>query len=310
MGYGPLDLCFVVEGLPCGILPPLELAGLSASSDPASYSGDGDLIPDGTGTPYLDIFSQPSAGESGGIPSGTGQYYSVDYGNVHVVSLDSQLTARDEIARESMRQWLIADLSSNTSSWTVVIFHHPPYTKGANHDSDDTEFSPFDRPEWDMRNEFTAVFEAYGVDVVYGGHSHSYERSYYLRGHTGTSDTFDPAAHAELNAQSEPSLGFGEDTYEQQSPTSGGLDDRVVYTVAGSSGKADSGGGFSTTDEEWLRHPAHIPQASDTECDQVGGCRNGLAMKGSVVIDAGKKSLTAKFVDVNGAVLDQFTITR
>jgi hypothetical protein len=244
------------------------------------------------------------------VPSGTEQYYSVDYGNVHIVSLDSQLTARDEVARESMRQWLMADLSSNTTSWTVVIFHHPPYTKGANHDSDDTEFSPIDRPEWDMRNEFTEIFEAYGVDVVYGGHSHSYERSYYLRGHTGTSDTFDPAVHAELNADGEPSLGFGNDTYQQQSPTSGGLDDRVVYTVAGSSGKADDGGGFTTTDEEWLRHPAHILQAADTECAGAEGCRNGLAVKGSVVIDAGKKSLTAKFVDVNGAVLDQFTITR
>ena len=35
-----------------------------------------------------------------------------------------------------MMDWLLADLGSNSRDWTVVIFHHPPYTKGANHDSD------------------------------------------------------------------------------------------------------------------------------------------------------------------------------
>ena len=50
--------------------------------------------------PYLNIFSLPAAGESGGVASGTEQYYSVNYGNVHVVSLDSQLSARDPDQRE------------------------------------------------------------------------------------------------------------------------------------------------------------------------------------------------------------------
>lgn len=325
MGYGPIAYCLLDPRVPC---PPdgpiIPLAGLSSAADPAAYDGNADLIPDGTGIPYLDIFSLPSAGESGGVPSGTEQYYAVDYGNVHIVSLDSQLTARDTTAREAMRQWLIADLSSNNRDWTIVIFHHPPYSKGSNHDSDDVENSLFDIPMWDMRNEFTPVFEEYGVDVVYSGHAHSYERSYYLRGHTGVSNTFVAADHAELNGAGVPALGYGDDTYAQLSPTSGGVDDRVVYTVAGSSGKADDHGGFNVTEEELLRHPAHILQPEDPHCDvtfhegdhldadgnQVVGCRNGLALKGSVVVDAGKKTLTAKFVDVDGNVLDQFTITR
>jgi 3',5'-cyclic AMP phosphodiesterase CpdA len=314
MGYGILEICLLAPSVPCGIFQPI--AGTSTSDDPNDYASEanldanGDLIPDGIRSPYLDIFSLPDNGQSGGSPSGTEQYYSVDYGNVHVVSLDTQLTARDDTTREAMRQWLIADLSANSLDWTVVIFHHPPYTKGRNHDSDDTEDNIIDRPEWDIRNDFTPVFEDYGVDVVYSGHSHSYERSYYLSGHTGTSDTFDPALHAELNAANEPSLGKGADTYAQLSPTSGGVDDRVVYTVAGSAGKADSGGGATTTDEEWLRHTAHIIQTADTACGTVEGCRRGLGMMGSVVLDATASELTAKFVDVNGAVIDDFTITR
>jgi hypothetical protein len=317
MGYGEIDLCIFVPSIPCGSQT-LATGGVSASSDPDSYDSDGDLTPDGTGMPYLDIFTLPADGESGGVSSGTEQYYSIDYGNVHVVSLDSQLSARDDTARAAMKDWLVSDLSANDLDWTIVIFHHPPYSKGENHDSDDANRSPIDLPMWDMRNEFTPVFEEYGVDVVYSGHSHSYERSYYLRGHTGTSDTFSAAAHAELidDDPDQPASGREGEAYEQLSPTSGGIDDRVVYTVAGNAGKADYGGdSFGITDDdEWLRHAAHIEQPfSDTECDSPEGCREGLrglGVKGSVVIDADSDSLRARFVDLNGDVLDEFTINR
>ena len=119
---------------------------MSTSSNPDDYDGNKDLQPDGTGMPYLDIFSLPSDGESGGLASGTEQYYSVDYGNVHVVSLDSQLSARDPAQREAMKEWLVADLAANDRDWTIVIFHHPPYTKGANHDSDDADGGLRHRP--------------------------------------------------------------------------------------------------------------------------------------------------------------------
>jgi hypothetical protein len=322
MGYGPLPICILApascQGDPPKPINPnapesIPYGGLSTSSNPDDYDGTGDLQPDAGGMPYLNIFSLPTAGESGGLASGTEQYYSVNYGNVHVVSLDSQLSARDPGQREAMKEWLVADLGGNDRDWTIVIFHHPPYTKGANHDSDDANGGlGVDKPEWDMRNEFTPIFEDYGVDVVYSGHSHSYERSYYLRGHTGTSDTFSADEHAELNAAGAPGLGYGKETYAQLSPTSGGIDDRVVYTVAGNSGKADTNAGLGgvTDPGEWLRHPAHVPQPADSECAVAAGCRNGLAVRGSVVLDASFFQLTAKFIDVNGEVLDQFTINR
>jgi hypothetical protein len=164
-----------------------------------------------------------------------------------------------------------------------------------------------------LRVEFTPVFEQYGVDVVYNGHSHSYERSYYLRGSRATSTAQDPLLYGELDATGQPALGRDE-PYQQLSPTSGGLDDRVVYTVAGSSGQADSRVS-SSYDGVWLRHPAHVPQPVDTRCsadpnDGFTGCRNGLAVLGSVVLDAGANSLTSRFLDVNGNVLDEFTIER
>ncbi|MFK7977864.1 MAG: metallophosphoesterase, partial [Halioglobus sp.] len=99
----------------------MGLFGVSSSADPDSWiARPGD---DPIRMPYLDIFSLPQNAEAGGVASGTEQYYSFDHGNVHVVSLDSQLSARDAGQRATMRSWLIDDLSSNTSDWTVVIFH-------------------------------------------------------------------------------------------------------------------------------------------------------------------------------------------
>ena len=302
MGVGlPFDICPFVKIPTCEAGPVMmNVGGISESSDPDSYDSDGDG-PDASGFPYLNIFSLPSKGEMGGVPSGTEQYYSFNYANVHVVSLDSQLTNRDEALRATMRDWLVDDLSANTADWTIVIFHHPPYTKGENHDSDR------EQAEIDMRVTFAPVFENYGVDVIYSGHSHSYERSWYLRGHYGMSDSFDATRNALLDVDGNPALGQGSEPYEQ-----GGAQNRAVYTVAGNAGKADEkkpcpeGQVMGCTLPNWLQHPAHR-----TFTDTAPGYEsNGIARKGSIVLDASKSTLTSRFVDEHGEVLDYFTIKR
>jgi len=274
--------------------------GGSTSANPNDFMSRDNLTP--RRIPYLDIFTLPTAAEVGGVPSGSEQYYAFDYGNVHFVSLDSQLTARDDSQRLAMKQWLISDLSSNQLDWTVVIFHHPPYTRGS-HDSDSKPASllGIDQPIIDMRVEFTPIFEDYGVDFVYGGHSHSYERSYYLNGHTGDADSFDAGVHAELTAAGAPAKGYGEESYPQSSANSQ-QDDKVVYTVAGSSGKVSLHRSGRSDGE--LDHPAHIVQPLDAEG------RHGLAELGSVVLDAEATTLTARFINERGEVMDIVVIRR
>jgi hypothetical protein len=302
MGTGAaFDICIYRRIPACESGPVLmNIGGGSSSSNPASYDSDGDG-PDPSGLPYLNIFTLPAKGEMGGVPSGTEQYYSINYGNVHVVSLDSQLTNRDEAQRAVMREWLVDDLSANELDWTIVIFHHPPYSKGSNHDSDR------EQNEIDMRVTFAPVFENYGVDVIYSGHSHSYERSWYLRGHYGMSDSFDIINNAFLGSDGNPSLGQGSEPYEQRE-----AEGRSVYTVAGNAGKADrerpcpEGMKMGCTLPDWLKHPAHrtfsqlAPEYKS----------NGIALKGSIVLDAKEMTLTSRFVDENGQVLDYFIITR
>ena len=117
--------------------------------------------------PYYDIFSLPTNGESGGVASGTEAYYSFNYGNIHFVCLDSYDSDRSESG--AMHTWLENDLAAHSSDWLVAFWHHPPYSRGS-HNSD------LEPNLIQMRNNFLPLLEDYGVDVVFCGHSHSYER--------------------------------------------------------------------------------------------------------------------------------------
>lgn len=131
--------------------------------------------------PYYELFTIPTCAEAGGVASGTAAYYSFDYGNVHFICLDSY--GSDRSPAGAMFTWLARDLASSDKDWKVAFWHHPPYTKGS-HDSD------IEIELVEMRERALPILEDAGVDIVLGGHSHSYERSYLIDGHYGISDSF------------------------------------------------------------------------------------------------------------------------
>ena len=82
-------------------------------------------------TPYFQNFTIPTQAESGGIASNTEAYYSFDYANIHFISLNSYGTVDDKKLYDTtgtQAQWLKQDLLANTQKWTIVYWHHPPYT--------------------------------------------------------------------------------------------------------------------------------------------------------------------------------------
>ena len=121
------------------------------------------------------------------------------------------------------------------------------------------------------------------------------------------SDSFDITNNAFLDADGNASLGQGSKPYQQ-----GEAEGRSVYTVAGNAGKADKekpcpeGMEMGCTLPNWLKHPAHRTFSQLTPEYKS----NGIALKGSIVLDAKESTLTSRFVDENGQVLDYFTITR
>ena len=87
-------------------------------------------------------------------------WYSFESGPVHIVCLESNY--RNSL-RLSQLFWLINDLRLNTKPFTIVYFHHPPYSSG-NHGS-----------TYILRFLWGFIFDYFNVDIVFNGHDHSYE---------------------------------------------------------------------------------------------------------------------------------------
>jgi hypothetical protein len=226
------------------------------------------------GEPYFNAFSFPTAGECGGKPSGTENYYSFDHGNIHFISLDSQVGKNRE-ANGPMFTWLEADLSSTQQKWIIAFFHHPPYTKGS-HDSD-TE-----RAHIEMRERALPILEAHGVDLVLGGHSHCYERSMLIDGHYGLSTTFDPAIMAKDKGNGRETGDGATGVYNKKSGDHNG----TVYIVGGNSGKVSGGR---------LNHPVMTVSKS---------------LLGSLAIDVQADRMDILEIGVDGEAFDQFSILK
>lgn len=222
--------------------------------------------------PYYDIFTLPTDGSAGGVPSGTEAYYSFDYGNIHFICLDS--FDSDRGPGSAMLAWLEQDLLETTQDWIIAFWHHPPYSKGS-HDSDE------ENELIEMREYALPILEDYGVDLVLSGHSHSYERSFLIDGHYGSSDTLTGNMIVDSGDGDEYGTGAYKKLTGGTAPHEG-----AVYVVAGSSGKIS---------EAPLDHPVMY---------------RSLLNLGSLELNISDGFLDARFIGTDGAILDSFTINK
>lgn len=96
-----------------------------------------------------------------------GRWYSVERQGIHFIVLDTN----SSIGPVSMQyKWLVDDLESvkDRNKFIVVIMHHPIFSTGY-HSGKKIELTKILVP----------LFEKYGVDIVFSGHDHDYERSLY-----------------------------------------------------------------------------------------------------------------------------------
>jgi hypothetical protein len=95
--------------------------------------------------------------------------------NVRIFALDSNYMDPRQL------DWFEKEVSSSGSDWKIVFFHHPLYSSGRKHGSD-TE----------LRAVLEPLLIKHGVDVVFTGHEHFYQRitpqsgiNYFIVGSSG-----------------------------------------------------------------------------------------------------------------------------
>lgn len=87
------------------------------------------------------------------------RFYAFTKGNVRFFVLDSNYLDAEQLA------WLEKELRSTNADWKICYMHHPIYSAGSYHGLD---------PE--LRTVLEPLLVKYGVDVVFSGHEHFYER--------------------------------------------------------------------------------------------------------------------------------------
>jgi len=78
---------------------------------------------------------------------------------VRFFALDSNYMDKKQL------EWFENELKNSGSEWKIPFFHHPIYSSGEKHG-----------PELELRKVLEPLLIKYGVDVVFAGHEHFYER--------------------------------------------------------------------------------------------------------------------------------------
>jgi hypothetical protein len=116
---------------------------------------------------YYDYFSLP----------GEEYFYDYRWGDVHVFVLD---TNKDVSPASDQYQWLESALQQSDAAWKVVQHHQPAYTSDSN-DYGNTWEGDSTHGDQAIRKHLVPLYEQHGVDVVFNGHIHVYERTWPIR---------------------------------------------------------------------------------------------------------------------------------
>ncbi|MCP5517226.1 MAG: metallophosphoesterase family protein [Verrucomicrobiales bacterium] len=135
---------------------------------------------------FYDEFRMPAnsvpAADHAAAGTGPQHYYSFDHGDAHFVGLYVPLMSGLFGLKPGSSQlaWLESDLAATDKPWKIVFLHHPLLSSGP-HRYDDLDFNGV-HDVLDLTRVLLPVLEAHGVQLVFSGHDHLYERLVPVRG--------------------------------------------------------------------------------------------------------------------------------
>jgi uncharacterized repeat protein (TIGR01451 family) len=160
--------------------------------------------------------------------------YSFDYGNAHFLFLDANphlfngllpggtvdTTAPPNFPAypTALANWVIGDLDASKQLWKIVVFHQPAFSSG-----DATLLNS-------QMRAVAKILEDHGVNMVFNGHEHNYQRTLPIRATSATG--------AAAGSVAGPVV-FIDQTYDGKNQT---VPDGVLYLVEGAGGNRDFDG--------------------------------------------------------------------
>lgn len=115
-----------------------------------------------------------------------GLFYSFNYGTAHFIVLDTNDADANGLGKNQLN-WLRSDLRANNQKWTVVLMHKSVFSLGSH--STDAEIIA-------MRKQLVPLFNDYGVDIVFGGHDHTYTTTHLVNADMKIAEAADAATGA------------------------------------------------------------------------------------------------------------------
>lgn len=202
--------------------------------------------------------------------------YSFDWGNTHWVVLDTW-NPHIDWTDSHLRGWLKFDLRrAANAKWKIVSSYMPPFN------------SCIKYPQGQKMRAIVDLFEEAGVDIVFSGYAHSYQRTYPLR--------FRPDAKPAAPLGDPASKVSGQFTFDKKyDGREHTRADGVLYVVSGCGGNPT----------------LHTPdQTANSKTWQPYTVRYDATNHQFSQLDFNDSKLTVTQIGMDGKALDQFSLTK
>jgi acid phosphatase type 7 len=201
--------------------------------------------------------------------------YSFDYGNSHWTFLDSNNYV--DWSDAYLRNWLARDLAAAAAAtWKFIVFHHPPFSSSRAH---------FNEQQMRLISD---IAEHRGVDLVFAGHVHNYQRTRPLKflARPTVERTFKRAGTNAIDGDFQFDESF--DGVKDTTP------DGVLYIVTG------AGGAGAYDPDQTDNQPSWQPFTTRMVSDVYSFTR----------VDVNGRTLTMKQISEHGEELDRIVVTK
>ncbi|MBU6296088.1 MAG: metallophosphoesterase [Planctomycetes bacterium] len=203
--------------------------------------------------------------------------YSFDNGPVHVMVINSNQSSN--VDQSGLKAWVERDLKASKANWKLACFHNPAFSSSHQHYTEQSV------------RLWQPVFEACGVDLVFTGHVHNYQRTVPLR--------FMPAS------PKRDKRGRSDGEFKLDKAFDGKVNTRpdgIIHVVAGGGGATLYGPGLEKTSQTLRKE--HGDNYADYTAMMV------VDRHSFVMLDAKPDGMRLRAIDASGKAFDDILITK